>query len=926
MRLWEANTGKQFGAPFFHEGPALCLCFSPDSGRIAVGTLDGEVVIWDIHSAKRVPAMMRHSGYINHLEFSGDGLMLVSTAEDGTTRLWDGHSGLPLASPLRHSRAVRQARLSPDGLHLVTVSGEKGTGEGFARLWDAGLFFPKSICLHHTQPVEAVAFSRSGGSLATGSRGTIVSVWDSLNGTALRPSSCIAPGFGRVTSLQFSANDRELCAISVSGGLTLWNSDTARPRLTIDVPGWAESACLSRDGMKLVVAAHDGIARIYSTAEGALSVTNQERHSGWLLGAEFSPDGIRFVTFSTDGFARVWDAGNGRPMTEPLRHDGIVRTAVFDGTGKLIATGTEDGTSRIWNTATGELLATVHHDGPVVCVAFDRQSQRLATASWDHTARLWDVRTGKPLTPPLRHEDRVATVEFSPDDHWVVTASADHTARIWDARVGLPVTRPLRHLDGVNAARFSPDGNRLVTIADDATARLWELPPRGALNAVFLAKLAEAITMERIEDDGSISLIPFSEIQSLRSNLLNTAESEPLRRFATWVMAERTTRTLTPVSTLTIPEYVGRLLAQEERGFVEEAVRVAPTNARALSRLALVSAQETENPRRMAEATLYFSRAVRFGLSFREAEHVGASLAELGIKTTNVVTGLEAVERALALTPGDPDLWLAKGRLLAATDRLEEARQAFSRSLDLASGTNAPEMRIRREALAARASVLQRLGRRELAQADLQTARGLYPRLPGTPTYLIDLSAFYNAGFNEDWHNRREVGNNLAFLPTGVQEFAGTKFDLRGIVQLSSTTLMRFETNYPVAVSNIGVGQACRQLHFLVGIGWRDPKGMVVGQFVMRLADGSQEPRPLVYGVDARNWGFVAGTFREAGTPEPAWKGPLERSRMAWPEEGCCLYKVTWQNPRPKVKVESLDFISSMSSSAPFLMAVTAEE
>jgi hypothetical protein len=37
------------------------------------------------------------------------------------------------------------------------------------------------------------------------------------------------------------------------------------------------------------------------------------------------------------------------------------------------------------------------------------------------------------------------------------------------------------------------------------------------------------------------------------------------------------------------------------------------------------------------------------------------------------------------------------------------------------------------------------------------------------------------------------------------------------------------------------------------------------------------------------------------------------------------LYKSTWENPQPEVVIESFGFVSDMTRSGPFLLAVTAE-
>jgi len=53
------------------------------------------------------------------------------------------------------------------------------------------------------------------------------------------------------------------------------------------------------------------------------------------------------------------------------------------------------------------------------------------------------------------------------------------------------------------------------------------------------------------------------------------------------------------------------------------------------------------------------------------------------------------------------------------------------------------------------------------------------------------------------------------------------------------------------------------------------------------------------------------------------WRGSNPRAT----EEGQSirLYLRTWENPRPDVVVESLDYASALAESAPFLIAVTVQ-
>jgi hypothetical protein len=52
---------------------------------------------------------------------------------------------------------------------------------------------------------------------------------------------------------------------------------------------------------------------------------------------------------------------------------------------------------------------------------------------------------------------------------------------------------------------------------------------------------------------------------------------------------------------------------------------------------------------------------------------------------------------------------------------------------------------------------------------------------------LIDLSGCYTASLDDDWLVSAEA--NLQPLPKGMQNFAGVKFDVRGLIQLAGKNL-----------------------------------------------------------------------------------------------------------------------------------------
>ena len=67
------------------------LAFSPLESVVAVGTVDGEILLIDYSELKALAALTGHHATVEHLVFSPDGQYLISASIDGTIRTW----GLP---------------------------------------------------------------------------------------------------------------------------------------------------------------------------------------------------------------------------------------------------------------------------------------------------------------------------------------------------------------------------------------------------------------------------------------------------------------------------------------------------------------------------------------------------------------------------------------------------------------------------------------------------------------------------------------------------------------------------------------------------------------------------------------------------------------------------------------------------------------
>jgi len=337
------------------------------------------------------------------------------------------------------------------------------------------------------------------------------------------------------------------------------------------------------------------------------------KHEDVVTSAQFSPDGQRIVTASWDKTARLWDAASGKPIGEPMKHEGLVFS-----------------------------------------VQFSPDGQRIVTASADKTARLWDAASGKPIGEPMKHEDVVNSAQFSPDGQRVATVLEDKTARLWDAASGGSVGEPMKHEGIVNSAQFSPDGQRIVTASLDKTARLWDAvivtDKDTREDILLLAELAEAtggVTLETVGQAENLKLLTPEQVRASWEKIAAkfsgpSSKLTPLQRFMEWSVADRRSRTISPLSQVTISEW---LESRIKKGTVEglrAAIQVDPANARVTAHLgrrladqALEQGSDPDEARRArGEADFLTSRALKLAPHNGEVKKLRDEVVKLlGLKT-----------------------------------------------------------------------------------------------------------------------------------------------------------------------------------------------------------------------------------------------------------------------------------------------------
>lgn len=877
-RVWEAQTGRLV-VSLKHSDVVGDVEFSPDGSRLVTISDDG-LRLWNTKSGANLLFRKGHDSVLLGFQWSPDGSRWVTAAGDRTARLWDAHTGEVLHT-WPHEADVHTALFSPDGQRVVTASDDRS-----ARVWDARTGAPGTSPLRHGSPLRYAEFSPDGLMIVTASLDQTARVWDALAGQPLTPPLHHGDA---VWQARFSPDGHRLLTVSYDGTARLWELAVGVPSAELAHRLPVNRVALNPTEDHLLTASADGTAQVWDLNAGR-PVGPPLQHLRGVSEAVFSPEGQRVLTASYDRTARVWRADTGKPVTPPMLHEEGVVHAAFSPDGRRVATASTDKTAAVWDADIGQRITPfLVHSREVQWVAFSPDGQRLVTACRDRLARVWDASSGLQRLVLNGHKDWVLRATFSPDGRQILTASADSSARLWDAPTGR-LCAELRHGGAVVAASFSGDGQWVVTASGDGTARVWKADQGQAATAPL--RHESGVQEAAFSRDGRW-VVTASWDRTVR--LWNAATGDPITPPIRLLEGVRHVRLSADGQHLVAASgsagYVWKLpkevrpmadtvlLAQLLTGEATDAqARAGPLDPPSVKRAwQTLRSHSTEPSRGASTTTVRAWHRQALGLARQRGEAFGARWH---------------VDRLLELAPGDDSL-----RQLQASLASEQAGST-------AGGAAGPD---------------------PFAEARAR----IPPRGTAASENLIDLSDYYTVPLTDAFLGDAVLGrpiedNNLSSLTRGIQTLAGVAFDLRGWVQLQGAQTKGAGYRFPQGITGIKVGRRCRRLHFLHATGWTlREEGTEIARYVMHLAEGQPSERLVRYGNDVRNFWLIAGDPPEHPEAVRAWVG----TNALTADKGISfrLYKSVWENPRPEVPVETIDYISTMTDCPPFLIAITAE-
>ena len=242
---------------------------------------------------------------------------------------------------------------------------------------------------------------------------------------------------GGVNAVAISRDGCWLVSGSSDSTVKLW--DLASGRLVKTLEGhkdFVRSVAISLDNRWLVSGSEDSTVKLWDLASGRL-VNTLEGHKDYVRSVAISADNRWLVSGSDDHTLKLWDLVSGHLVNTLEGQKGWVKSVAISPDNRWLVSGSYDHTLKVWDLASGHLVNTLEgHQGTVRSVAITLDNRWLASGSSDSTIKLWELASGLLVYTLKEHTDYVRSVAISLDNRWLISGSEDSTVKLWDLASG----------------------------------------------------------------------------------------------------------------------------------------------------------------------------------------------------------------------------------------------------------------------------------------------------------------------------------------------------------------------------------------------------------------------------------------------------------------------------------------------------------
>ncbi|MBD2215333.1 hypothetical protein H6G27_36835 [Nostoc linckia FACHB-104] len=276
-----------------------------------------------------------------------------------------------------------------------------------------------------------------------------------------------------VNAVALTRDGNYMISGSADKTLKVWNWQTGEELCTLNGhSSWVQALALTLDGKYVISGSLDRTLKVWNWQTGE-ELRTLNGHSYSVKALALTPDGKYVISGSHDNTLKVWNWQTEEELRTLNGHSYSVNALALTPDGKYVISGSVDNTLKVWNWQTGEELRTLNgHSSYVNAIALTPDGKYVISGSYDKTLKVWNWQTGEELRTLNGHSYSVEALALTPDGKYVISGSYDKTLKVWNWQTGEVIASFIGE-SPIYCCAVAPDGVRVV--AGDASGRVYFL-------------------------------------------------------------------------------------------------------------------------------------------------------------------------------------------------------------------------------------------------------------------------------------------------------------------------------------------------------------------------------------------------------------------------------------------------------------------